>query len=215
MKKYNLLKSLPKSKRSIANRKNLKTKRHIVISRKYGRMYFDGPRSFGYGGYNYDGRWVPVANDIIKIFKLKKGSKVLDIGCAKGFLVKDLLNLGMDSYGLDISEYALENADKELTGRLHLGSADRLPFNDNSFDAVLSINTIHNLNKKNCIKAIKEIERVSKGKSFIQVDSYENLEQKKIFMNWVLTAKFHTYTYEWEKIFKKSGYTGMYYWTII
>ena len=79
-------------------------------------------------------------------------------------MVKDLLNLGMDSYGLDISEYALENADKELSGRLHLGSADKLPFNDNSFDAVLSINTIHNLNKKNCIKAIKEIERVSKGK---------------------------------------------------
>ena len=215
MKKINLLKSLPKSKRSVENRKSLKTQRHINISRQYGKMYFDGPRSYGYGGYGYDGRWIPVAKDIIKYFRLKKGSKILDIGCAKGFLVKDLLNLGIDSYGIDISRYALDNSDKELAGRLHLGSADDLPFTDNSFDAVFSINTIHNLNKKGCIKAIKEIERVSKGKSFIQVDAYGNLEQKKIFMSWVLTAKFHTYTYEWEKIFKKAGYTGCYNWTII
>ena len=137
-----------------------------------------------------------------------------DLVATKG-TAEYLLNLGIDSYGIDISRYALDNSDKELAGRLHLGSADDLPFTDNSFDAVFSINTIHNLNKKGCIKAIKEIERVSKGKSFIQVDAYENLEQKKIFMSWVLTAKFHTYTYEWEKIFKKAGYTGCYNWTII
>ena len=113
MKKINLLKSLPKSKRSVENRKSLKTQRHIDISRQYGKMYFDGPRSYGYGGYGYDGRWIPVAKDIIKYCRLKKGSKILDIGCAKGFLVKDLLNLGIDSYGIDISRYALDNSDKE------------------------------------------------------------------------------------------------------
>ena len=70
--KINLLKSLPKSKRKIKNRLSKKTERKIKISRKYDFDYFDGSRDYGYGGYYYDGRWVSVAKDIIKFFKLKK-----------------------------------------------------------------------------------------------------------------------------------------------
>ena len=74
-------------------------------------IQFDGPRKFGYGGYVYDGRWKSVAKRIVKEYNLKKGSKVLDVGCGKGFLVKDLINLGIDAYGLDISEYAIKNCE--------------------------------------------------------------------------------------------------------
>ena len=56
---------------------------------------------------------LPVAQDICEHFKLKKDDKFLDIGCAKGFLVKDMLDIGIDSYGLDISDYALKNSEKE------------------------------------------------------------------------------------------------------
>ena len=142
MREINLLKSLPKSKRNIKDRQTQKTEDHIRISRLYGKDYFDGKREYGYGGYKYDGRWRPVAKDIVSHFKLKPGDRVLDIGCAKGFLVKDLLSLGIDAYGLDISEYALENCEPEVTGRLHLGSAHKLPFPNKSFSAVISINTI-------------------------------------------------------------------------
>ena len=78
MKKINLLKSLPKTKRSINQRSESKNSKVVRISREYGKMYFDGPRKYGYGGYSYDGRWIPVAKDIIKHFKLKSGMRVLD-----------------------------------------------------------------------------------------------------------------------------------------
>jgi len=211
----NLLKSLPKAKRNVQMRTSKKTEEHIRISREYGKMYFDGPREYGYGGYKYDGRWIPVAKDIVKHFNLKKNDKVLDIGCGKGFLVKDLLNLGIDAYGIDVSQYALENCEKEVVGRLKIGSAEKLPFPDNSFDAVISINTIHNLSKSECLKAVQEIERLAPGKGFIQVDSYKNEEQKKIFESWVLTAKYYGYPEEWKKLYLQAGYTGFYYWTII
>ena len=211
----NLLRSLPKGKRNVRTRSTAKTDEHIRISRQYGQMYFDGPREYGYGGYKYDGRWIPVAKDIIKHLGLNKGDKVLDVGCGKGFLVKDLLSLGIDAYGIDISQYAIDHCEKEVVKRLKIGSADNLKFPDNSFNAVISINTAHNLLKEKCLKAVQEIERLAPGKGFIQVDSYRNEEQKKIFESWVLTAKYHGYPSEWKELFRQAGYTGYYYWTII
>ena len=148
MRKINLLNSIKKIKRSISERKSKKNKKIIKISREYGYEYFDGDRIYGYGGYKYDGRWVSVAKRIKKIYKLKNNAKILDIGCAKGFLVKDLVDIGLDAYGLDISEYAIKNSHKDVAGRIHLGNANKLPFGDNTFDFVISLNTLHNLEKR-------------------------------------------------------------------
>jgi ubiquinone/menaquinone biosynthesis C-methylase UbiE len=217
MSKLNLLKSLPKSKRKIEERSILKTEENIRISRQYGFDYFDGERKFGYGGYNYDGRWIPVAKDIVDFFHLKKKSKILDVGCAKGFLIYDLKSMGMDVYGLDISRYAQKNSLKGVSKKIKIGNAKKLPYENNYFDLVLSINTIHNLKKKECCEAIKELSRVAKDKKnvFIQVDSYETKKEKKLFESWVLTAKYHDYTYKWVSLFNKCGYKGYYFWTII
>ena len=215
MRKINLLRSLPKVKRSIKNRFKKKNIKAVKISRQYGQKYFDGDRKYGYGGYNYDGRWKSVATDIVKIYKLKKNSKILDIGCAKGFLVKDLLDKKMNAFGIDISEYAIKNCHKDVIGRLSIGNAKKLPYPDKSFDFVISLNTLHNLNKYECLRSLKEIQRISKGKSFVQVDSYRNIKEKKIFLNWVLTARYHDYPKKWINLFKKAGYKGDYYWTII
>jgi len=215
MAEVDLLRGLPKTKRNIEKRADAKDPEVVRISKLYGDMYFDGPRDYGYGGYRYDGRWVPVARDIVDHFSLKPGDRVLDIGCAKGFLVKDLLSEGMDAYGLDISEYALMNCEPETIGRIHLGSGDSLPFPDNSFDCVLSLNTIHNFSRERAITAMREIQRLSGGKAFVQVDSYRTPEQKEIFESWVLTAEFHDYPDEWIRLFDEAGYTGDYYWTII
>lgn len=213
----NLLQSLPRSKRNIEKRADAKNPEVIAVSRQYGEMYFDGPREYGYGGYRYDGRWVPVAKDIVNYFNLKAGDRVLDIGCAKGFLVKDLLQVcpGLEVFGLDISDYALQHCESEVVGRLHLGSADKLPFPDKSFDCVISLNTLHNFKRDGAIIALREIQRVSRGKSFVQVDSYYTPEQKEIFESWVLTAQYHDYPEGWLEVFKEAGYTGDYYWTII
>jgi ubiquinone/menaquinone biosynthesis C-methylase UbiE len=215
MAEINLLKSLPSGKRDVKAREQAKTPDHIRISKEYGMEYFDGSREYGYGGYHYDGRWVPVAKDIIKHFKLKRGDRILDVGCAKGFLVKDLLSQGIDSFGLDVSEYALKNCEPEVVGRLQIGSAERLPFPDNSFDAVIAINSVHNLPRNLCKVALQEMERLAPGKCFIQVDSYQTEKQKELFLSWVLTAEYHDYPHEWIHLFKEAGYTGDYYWTIL
>lgn len=212
-----LLRALPRTKRNIQKRKDAKDPAVIAISKQYGEMYFDGPRDYGYGGYRYDGRWVPVARDIVAHFGLKPGMRVLDIGCAKGFLVKDLMAVcpGLDVFGLDVSLYALMHCEPEVVGRLHLGTAERLPFPDNSFDCVLSLNTVHNFPRPRAIKVMQEIQRLSGGRAFVQVDSYHTTEQKEIFESWVLTAEFHDYPDGWKKLFEEAGYTGDYFWTII
>src|SRR5437870_8503061 len=217
MAEINLLSRLPKTKRNIQKRHKAQTPETIAIARQYGEAYFDGPREVGYGGYRYDGRWIPVAEDIVKHFSLKPGDRVLDVGCAKGFLVKDLMKVcpGLEAFGLDISEYALLHCEPEVAGRLHLGNAVKLPFPDRSFKAVISLNTVHNLDRSECITALREIERLAPGRAFIQVDSYRTPEQKALFEEWVLTAKFHGYPQDWVALFGEAGYTGDFYWTII
>jgi len=217
MREVNLLNKLPRGKRNVNARAEAKTAEIIAISREYGELYFDGPRTYGYGGYRYDGRWVPVAADMVAHFGLKPGDRVLDVGCAKGFLVKDFLKVcpGLEAFGLDISEYALMHCEPEVVGRLHLGNATKLPFPDGSFNAVISLNTVHNLERDELITALREIERLAPGKGFVQVDSYRTPEQKALFEEWVLTAKFHDYPDGWVSLFHEAGYTGDYYWTII
>lgn len=217
MKEINLLAKLPRGKRNVCARAEAKSAEIVAISREYGELYFDGPRTYGYGGYRYDGRWIPVAEDIVSHFKLKPGDRILDVGCAKGFLVKDLLKAcpGLEVYGLDISEYALMKCEPEVVGRLHLGNATKLPFPNNSFSAVISLNTVHNLERSELITALREIERLAPGRGFVQVDSYRTPQQKALFEEWVLTAKFHDYPDGWVSLFKEAGYTGDYYWTVI
>jgi len=215
MRKINLLKSISLKKKNINNRKKFKNYKVITVAKKFGKDYFDGKRIYGYGGYYYDGRWKSVVKDFIKFYNLKPGDRVLDVGCAKGYLVKDFVDKKIDAYGLDISSYAIKNCHPSIKSKVIVGNALKLPFDDNSFKLVISINTVHNLSKKQCAKSIKEIMRVSKTYTYIQVDAYNNLQEKKIFQDWVLTAKFHTYCNKWEEFLKKIKYKGEYYWTFV
>jgi SAM-dependent methyltransferase len=219
MPEVNLLRALPNPKRNIQKRKAAKDASVIALSKQFGEMYFDGPREYGYGGYRYDGRWVPVARDIVERFALKPGMRVLDIGCAKGFLVKDIMQVcpGLDAFGLDVSAYALMHCEPQAVGRLHLGTAESLPFPDSSFDAVLAINTIHNLDRTGCVRALREIRRVSRepAKCFVQVDAYRTEDEKALFESWCLTAVTYLTPDEWIGLFKEADYTGDYYWTIL
>jgi cyclopropane fatty-acyl-phospholipid synthase-like methyltransferase len=217
MAEVNLLRSYPKAKRNIGKRQSAQTEENIAIAREYGREYFDGSRDTGYGGYSYDGRWIAIAKDMIEHFGLGPGSRVLDVGAAKGFLVKDFAIAcpGLEAFGLDISEYALMHCEPEVIGRLHLGSADALPFPADSFEAVISINTLHNLDRERCIVALHELMRVSRGGCYVQVDSYRTEEERELFLRWVLTARTHYFPDGWRELFAEAGYTGDYGWTIV
>jgi ubiquinone/menaquinone biosynthesis C-methylase UbiE len=213
-----LLRSVPRTRRNVNARAEAKTPEVLAEARKFGQAYFDGPRDYGYGGYHYDGRWIAVARDIVDHFGLKPGMRVLDIGCAKGFLVADLMSVcpGLEVFGLDISDYALKHCHPDVVGRLHLGDCVSLPFPDNSFDAVLAINVIHNLDRPDVVRALKEIVRVGRGdRAFVQVDSYRTEAEKAEFEAWVLTARYVDYPQNWYRVFDEAGYRGDWAWTLV
>jgi len=212
-----LLKNYPKSKRNTQGRSEIMSNEVRDIARQYGKDFFDGDRLYGYGGFSYLPRfWQPVMPDFIAHFNLTSASKVLDVGCAKGFMLFDMVEAvpGIYVSGLDVSEYAIEHAKLEVKNRLQIGTAKELPFDDDSFDVVLSINTVHNLERDECAIALQEIQRVSKGKAFITVDAYRNDEEKVRMMQWALTAKTIMHVDEWKAFFEEVGYTGDYYWFI-
>jgi len=215
MREINLLDRYPRSKRPIAQREQA-VPLQWEIAKKFDREYFDGDRTQGYGGYRYDGRWVAIAQRIQEFYGLTNRDSILDIGCAKGFLLHDFQQVipGVKLAGLDISNYAIENAMESVKPYLMVGSADDLPFPDKSFDLVISINTVHNLDLERCKQAIREMERVSHRYKYLQVDSWLNEEQRRNFERWVLTAVTYFEPEEWRKVFREVGYTGEYYWTI-
>ena len=81
-------------------------------AKTWGYDYWDGDRRWGYGGMNYDGRWLKVAKAMAEHYGIKAGDKILDVGCGKGFLMYDftLAVPGVEVFGLDISEYAKEHS---------------------------------------------------------------------------------------------------------
>lgn len=215
MREVNLLDTYPRIKRPIREREAAKSAERAV-ARRFGREYFDGERTQGYGGYRYDGRWVAVAKRMQEFYGLATGHRVLDVGCAKGFLLHDLRQAvpGIKVAGLDVSAYAVANALPDVRPFLVVGSADRLPFVDETFDLVVSINTVHNLEPDRCTEGIREMERVSRRWKYVQVDSYLSEDQRQNFERWQLTARTHFDPEGWRRLFIGAGYSGDYYWTI-
>ena len=217
-KEIDLLKNYPQTKRNLEERDLNKNEEDRKIARKFDREFFDGDRKHGYGGFNYNPRfWEPVIPTFRDYWDLGKTNKtVLDIGCGKGFMVYDLIRLvsNIEVKGIDVSEYAIKNCKDEVSDFLSVADAKKLPFEDKSFDVVISINTIHNLDKDNCAKALREINRVSKKHSFITVDAFRNEEEEKRMLSWNLTAKTIMSVSDWEIFFKKNNYSGDYFWFI-
>jgi protein-L-isoaspartate(D-aspartate) O-methyltransferase len=182
-----------------------------ALAKKWGFDYWDGDRKICYGGYRYmEGRWEKVARAMVEHYGIKPGDKILDVGCGKGFLLYDFTKVvpGLELHGIDISEYAIENAKEEIKDRLRVGSATSLPFEDNYFDFVFSITTLHNLHCYDLDKALREIQRVGKKNKYICVESYRNEEEKANLLYWQVTCEAFNTPEEWEWWFKHTGYTG-------
>ena len=212
-----LLVNYPKTKRNVKERGMAKTPEDRAVARQFGRDFFDGDRRHGYGGYAYHPRfWQPVIPTFREHFGLTPQSAVLDVGCGKGFMLHDLTAMipGITVKGLDISDYAIANAIEDMKPHVRTGNAMALPYPDKSFDVVISVNTIHNLERKECAQAVREIQRVSRGKGYISVDAYRNDEEKELMEAWNLTARTIMHVDEWKKFFAEAGYTGDYFWFI-
>ena len=216
-KEVDLLVNYPKANRNVKARGLEKTEKDREIARKFGKEFFDGGRSHGYGGFSYNPKfWSPVVPTLKKYFSLSSNTSLLDVGCAKGFMLNDIAVAipGIKLKGIDVSEYAIANSIEGMRQNLVVANAKDLPFDNNSFDVVISINTVHNLEKDELAQALQEIERVSKDKSFITVDAYNSEAEKQRMYAWNLTAKTIMSVDEWESFFNDVGYTGDYYWFI-
>jgi ubiquinone/menaquinone biosynthesis C-methylase UbiE len=181
-----------------------------AIAKRFDRDYWDGDRRVGYGGMNYDGRWRVVAEAMSEHYKLRVGDRVLDVGCGKGFLLFELMQVvpGIVVSGLDVSTYAVENAKPEVQPFLQIGCASKLPFPENSFDLVKSVNTLHNLYCFELDAALREIERVGRRNKFICMESYRNEVEKTNLLYWQLTCESLCTPEEWQWWFRQTGYTG-------
>jgi len=181
-----------------------------TIAKRFDLDYWDGSRNTGYGGYNYDGRWLPVARRMAEHYGLKPGDRILDVGCGKGFLLYEFTQAvpGLEIVGLDISPYALQHAKTEVKGALIEGNAVSLPFANQSFDLVISINTLHNLQLPELEKALQEIERVGRGGKYVLMDGYRTEQEKVNLLYWQLTCECFFTPREWEWLFQKTGYSG-------
>lgn len=212
---YNLLNEYPKPLTQRFVGKGIRTIKHRVEASKRDKNFFDGDRNFGYGGYVYDGRWKAVAKKISKEFLRNKNSQFLQINCEKGFLINDLKALRDDVtvFGTETSDYAITNSMESVKGLIKKLNPCKLDFPNNFFDYVIALGVIYTLTLTDAITALKEIDRVSKGKSFITLATYETDEEYFLFKDWTLLGSLLFKRKDWLEILKEADYKGSYWFT--
>lgn len=183
-----------------------------VKAKQWGQDYWDGERQYGYGGYKYDGRWLPLAKQIAEQYGLKAGDKILDVGCGKGYMLYEFTRAvpGVKIAGLDISQYGIDHAKEEVKPFLVQGHARNLPFPDKSFDFIYSNTTLHNLPPQDLYLAIKEVERVRRRDAWIGVESFRNEREKANLLYWQLTCEAFYSVEGWRWWFEHCDYKGDY-----
>ena len=185
--------------------------RAAELAKKFAFDYWDGDRRICYGGYRYlEGRWEKVARAMVDHYDLPRKPKILDVGCGKGFLLYDFLKVipDADIYGIDISPYAISNSKQEIKEFLRVGSATKLPWPDDYFDLVISINTLHNLHVYDLDISLREMERVGKRDKYLCVESYRNEQEKANLLYWQVTCEAFNTPQEWRWWFERTGYSG-------
>lgn len=204
-------KSTPRDYLARVNEPEYPKAKAAKLAKQWAFDYWDGDRRINYGGYRYmPGRWIKVAQAMADHYGIKPGDKILDIGCGKGFLLYDftLAVPGVEVYGIDVSQYAIDNSKEEIRDRLTACSATKLPFADGEFDFVFSINALHNLHCYDLDAALREMQRVGKKNRYICVESYRTEEEKANLLYWQVTCEAFNTPEEWEWWFKTTGYDG-------
>jgi len=215
MRKVNILESYPESKKTRLVHPKIRTIKNRIIASYRGKEFYDGKRENGYGGYKYDGRWKKIARKIFKFYKLKSDAKILQIGCDKGFLLRDIKELYPKAKvkGIEVSDYAIKVSDKSIRKYIKKNNFYQLPYKNNEFDFVIALGPVYSLNLIDAIKCLKEIKRVSKGKSFITLASYTNINDLMMFRYWTLLGTTILKKGEWLEVLKHVGYVGDYNFT--
>lgn len=133
--------------------------------------------------------------EILTLFKKHNVKRILDLGCGSGRHVIYFAKRGLDVYGIDIAEAGIKITKdwlrkERLEADLKIGSIyKKLPYRDNFFDAVISINTIHHERIENIQKAIRGIERVLKPKGLVFINLRKR-KFRKFYQNLTIIEKY-------------------------
>ena len=178
----------------------------------YGYDYFDNKdNGYAYSGYIYDGRFDITAKRICQKFNLKSKNILLEIGCAKGFLLKSFSNQGLHTYGMDYSPYAVKNCHPDLKDKIIVGDcAKKDNYPKIKPDFIICKETLPHLLKKDIKKTIKNMNNiVSNPLNILLQIQYviENSEIEKI-MSFDPTHKTIQTKEEWIKDLYDSNYNG-------
>ena len=216
MRAFNLFTNYPKPKGVRYVGSNLRTIDHRIIASYRDKRLYDGNRNCGYGGFKYDGRWKEIALKICREYNLNNNSSLLQLGCEKGFLLNDLKNLypNMRIQGLDISEYAINNSMESV--KKNVKKCDgylKLEFGEKEFDFVIAIGPVYAPNLTDAIQCLKEIQRTSKGKSFVTLGSYKTKKDYWLYKQWLILGTTILHEKEWIKVLNHVNYTGDYYFS--
>jgi len=215
MREVNILKVYPQPKRPRLVHPNIRTIKNRIIASYKGKEFYDGKRENGYGGFKYDGRWIKVAKKIFEFYKLNSDSKILQIGCEKGFLLHDIKKLYPKSKvrGIETSDYAIKSSSKSIRKYIKKNNFYKLPYKNKEFDFIIALGPVYSLSLVDVIKCLKEIKRVGKGKSFITLASYKNNDDFMLFRYWTLLGTTILKKKEWIKVLKHTKYSGDYKFT--
>ena len=185
----------------------------MLKAKEYESDYWDGHRRYGYGGYKYmAGWWKPVAEALIEKYNLTNASSVLDVGCGKAFLLYELKLLlpELRVEGFDISQHGLASAKEEIRDSLFSHRAQEpYPYDDNTFDLVISLGCFHNLRIFELETALAEVERVGR-QGYVMLESYRTELEQFNLQCWALTCESFFDSKEWCWIYEHFGYTGDY-----
>jgi len=212
MREFDALTGYPEPKVPRYVHPKLRTIHNRIVASYRGKEFYDGDRNSGYGGLKNDGRWAPIARSMSQEYALDDRSSVLQIGCDKGFLLHELLQLfpAMILRGTEISDYAIEGNLSSTKNLVQKAPFYELPFANGKFDFVIAIGAVYSLNLADAIKCLKEIQRVGRGRSFITLGAYDTEEDLRLFRYWTLLGCTILSKIEWIEVLKHVGYTGDY-----
>ena len=215
MREFDVLAGYPEPANPRVVGPKLRTIHNRIIASYRDKELYDGDRNNGYGGFRYDGRWVPIVRNMVSEYGLDGTSSVLQVNCEKGFILHDFKEQipGIRVQGTEVSQYAIDHAMDTVRDEISCAPFTELPYPDSVFDFVLAMGAVYSLTLADAISCLKEIQRVGKGKAFITLAAYETDRDKRLFEWWTLLGATLLHKRDWIEVMRHAGYTGDYKFT--